>query len=262
MVLSVFTAFVAGICSEVKHIPYVGCPQIFSGVKLFDQFFMVICLIFFCVIPLIRIGSMPVQCFAAVLAAADRNVRMSFVEVIKPRPVHRSISAVPSEIVVVGYYVRDLDVRIVYAAGGKTCDGSQACLVHFVNQIVQDPVIFQKILIGLAAHGDFIGKSPHNNGGMIVVLHDQFLHLGNGVLASFRHVGGDVRNLCPYDHSPLVTEIVEILVMLVVSQTDGGRSEFADQIHILFVMLRKQGVSDSPSVLMAGYAAQWIFLAI
>ena len=44
MVHAIFTAFVSGICCEIKHIPYVRCPDIWSCIQLFDQFLMIMCL--------------------------------------------------------------------------------------------------------------------------------------------------------------------------------------------------------------------------
>ena len=55
MVHAIFTAFVSGICCEIKHIPYVRCPDIWSCIQLFDQFLMIMCLIFLCIISLLRI---------------------------------------------------------------------------------------------------------------------------------------------------------------------------------------------------------------
>ena len=59
---------------------------------------------------------MPVESFAAVFRAADRNVRMSSVELVEPRTVHVSFAAVPSEVVVVGNHVRNLKVWVVHCA--------------------------------------------------------------------------------------------------------------------------------------------------
>ena len=55
VVHAIFAPFVSGICCEIKHIPYVRCPDIWSCIQLFDQFLMIMCLIFLCIISLLRI---------------------------------------------------------------------------------------------------------------------------------------------------------------------------------------------------------------
>ena len=131
-----------------------------------------------------------------------------------------------------------------------------------MNHIIQDVVVLQQILIPCAVHGDLVGKTPDNDGRMVVVLNNQFLHLRNGILTTGGHMIGDIGNLCPNHQTALVTQIVEELVVLIVSQTDGGRTDFTDQIHILDVMLGQQCVADAPTVLMAADTAQRILFAI
>ena len=52
--------------------------------------------------------------------------------------------------------------------------------------------------------GNLIGKAPYGNGGVVVVLHHQLLHLGEGVGSAARHVHGDVENLRPDHHAVFI----------------------------------------------------------
>ena len=54
MVLSVFAALVSCVCAEVEHIPDVCCPKVFSRIKLFNQFLVIIRLILFGIVALRR----------------------------------------------------------------------------------------------------------------------------------------------------------------------------------------------------------------
>ena len=134
-----------------------------------------------------QIGGVPVERFTAVLGAAYRNVGVSSVELVKPRAVHRGITAVPTEVVVVGNDVGYLEVGIVHLAHRNCRDGCQAGLVHFVNEVVQNVMVFKQILVG-ASDGDLVGKSPYYDGGVVVVLSYKLLHLRNSILAACGHM--------------------------------------------------------------------------
>ena len=136
VILSVFSAFISGICTKIKHIPYMGSPDIRSCEKLFDQFFMIICLIFLCIIPLFRIRGMPVQRLTSVLTHTDRDIRELFMEVIKPRSVHGCISAVPSKIMVIRNCIRNLNVWIMNIAHRNNSHSCQSGFIHLVYHII------------------------------------------------------------------------------------------------------------------------------
>ena len=68
--------------------------------------------------------------------------------------------------------------------------------------------------------------------------------------------------LRPDNESLFVAKIVEILIVLIVSETYGGGTDLHYEVDILSVMLGKKRVTDAPSVLVAGYAAQRILLAV
>lgn len=86
---------------------------------------------------------------------------------------------------------------------------------------------------------------------MMVVLHDEFGHLADGVRASGRHVAGDIRDFGPYDDAVPVAQIIEVLVVLIVGESYRVRTHLADQRHILVVLAIAQCVADAGAVLMA-----------
>ena len=122
-------------------------------------------------------------------------------------------------------------------------------------------MIFQQVVVR-ARNGNLVGKSPHHDTGVVVILRDQLLHLADGIGATARHMTGDIGNLRPDDKTLFVAQIVEILVVLVVRQTNGGRPHLHDEVNILLVMLGQQRVTHAPSVLVTGHAAQGILLTV
>ena len=52
--------------------------------------------------------------------------------------------------------------------------------------------------------GDFIGKSPADNRWMIIVLHNQFFHLGKCVGTTILHMHGDIWNFRPHNNSVFI----------------------------------------------------------
>ena len=112
---------------------------------------------------------------------------MSCVPLVKPRAVHRGIATVPTEVVVVGNNVGNLEIGVVHLTHRNSSDGGKSGLIHLVNEIIEYLVIFKKIVIR-ACNGDLVGKSPNNDRGMVVVLRYKLLHLRDSVLASAGHV--------------------------------------------------------------------------
>ena len=101
-------------------------------------------------------------------------------------------------------------------------DGGQAGGIQFLCQRIQLLVVGHQLL-GDTADENLIGNAPEHDGRMIVVLDDQLLHLldavlmGRGVLAH----DGNEGDLGPDGKAQLVTGIIEVLRMLIVSQTNG-----------------------------------------
>ena len=130
-------------------------------------------------------------------------------------------------------------------------DGRLSRGIQLVGEIIQQTVIFQQILCGFSRHRDLIGQSPYDDTRMIIILYDQLLHLRNSILPSPLHVVGNLWNLCPDHHSFFITQIIKIRIMLIMRQADRIGSHFTDQLHILSMMFRKQGISNPPAVLMS-----------
>ena len=94
---------------------------------------------------------------------------------------------------------------------------------------------------------------------MIVVLIDQIFHLLTTVFMCRRIItlAADVRDLCPYDKSILITYIIEILTVLIVCKTDRICSNFPDQIRIKAVIFFCQCISLIQLILMSGNSTQF-----
>ena len=123
-------------------------------------------------------------------------------------------------------------------------------------------MVHQQIGVLGTVHGDLVAQAPEADGGVVVALGDELGHLRHGILPALGHVLGDVGDLRPDDEATLVAEVIEILVVLVVGQTDGGGTHLADQVDVLGVVLRQQGVAEAHAVLMAADAPQGILPAV
>ena len=93
---------------------------------------------------------------------------------------------------------------------------------------------------------------------MMIILNDQLFHLGYRVVSSIDQMLGNIWNFCPYDHSILIAQIIEILVMLIMCQSDTVCPDFPDQLHILIMMFFCDGISQFFPVLMAGNSVKRI----
>ena len=163
---------------------------------------------------------------------------------------------------VIADHIRNVDILLVHATHGDAGNDRGTSLVHPVNQIVQYTVILNQIRIFGAVHGNLIGQTPDTDGRMVIALSDQFLHLQMGILVGAGHMTGNIGNLRPDNHAPFITEIVEILVMLIVGKTDGIGTHFADQIHVFQMMLLQQCVANLPAVLMAADTPEGILFTV
>ena len=262
MVLTGLAALVPGIGGKVEHIPAVGGPHILAGEQLLDQGLMIDSLVFFGVVAGFGIGVVPPQGLTAVLGDTDGLIGMLGMELVEPGTVSFDGAAVPAEIVVVADSVGDGNVGVVGGTGRDSCHGGQAGLVHLVNQCVQLLMVVDDIGFIDAVGIDLIAEAPDNDGGMVVVLDDQFGHLLDGVFLTVGKVGGDVGNFSPENQTLFITQVVEIPVVLIVGQSDGGETAFHDHVHILCMVLGQQSIAQSQTVLMAGHTPQGIFFAV
>ena len=152
--------------------------------------------------------------------------------------------------------------RVEGAAHGIAGQRGQAGGVHLVAQVVQLPVIVEHIGLVLGGDGDLIGDAPADDAGVVVVLADQLFHLADGVGTAIGQMLRNIGDLRPDHHAVLVTEVVEILVVLVVGQPDGVRTQLPDEGHILVVHRAGDGVAHALAVLMAGDAVERVGTAI
>ena len=119
-------------------------------------------------------------------------------------------------------------------------------------------MVFQQLLIDSRRSGNFVGQSPNSNAGVVVVLHDEFFHLGQRVSAPVVHVHRDVGNFRPDDKTLFIAQVVERLRVLVVGKADGVGAHFKDQRQILLHHLFGDGHTRTLAILMAGDTAQGI----
>ena len=126
--------------------------------------------------------------------------------------------------------------------------------------VVELAVHLQQLLFGEgdAAHAQHAGEAQYRKAADHV--HDTTVHFRVlfllGLLVWILFLGAAL--LLGENHE----QVEEQLVVLIVCQTDGVGAHLADQIYILDVMLRQQRIADAPAILMAGYAAQWVLLAV
>ena len=73
---------------------------------------------------------------------------------------------------------------------------------------------------------------------------------------------GDIGDFCPYYKTLFIAKVIKILVVLVVSKTNGCSTYLAYKLDILLVVLGEKSITHAPSVLMAGYAAERVFLTV
>ena len=123
-------------------------------------------------------------------------------------------------------------------------------------------MVVQHIRLVLGGNSDLVGHTPADDGGVVVVLVDELLHLADGIFPAIGQMLGNVGDLCPDHHAVLVAQVVEILVVLVVRQPDGVGAQFPDQRHVLIMHLPGDGVAQTLAVLMAGHTVKGIGPAV
>ena len=256
-------ALITAIGGKIKHIPHMGRPQPRTiGNHLCDML-VVNALVALSVVALFRMAALVLGVgIRAILRKADAAVRVISMIFVKKLVVLLQLAQIPAEVEVVAVHVRNLQ----NGAGGlqhkHICHGGLAGGVQLVGQLVQQTVVFQQILVDSGGGGDLVRKAPHSNAGVVVILEDQLFHLGQGVGTAVGHVHGDVGDLCPDNKTLFITQVVEILCVLVVGQTDGVGTHFQNEGHVLLHHFVGQGNAGPLAVLMAGNAPQGIAAAI
>ena len=263
LVFAVLAAFVTSIGSEIKEVPCMGCPQIGPFLDAFQQMLMVNALIGFGIVALFRILTLILRVgIGAILGESDHPIGELLVVIIKELVVLLQLTQIPAEIQVVAADIRDIDEGRIGFQHKHMGHGGGAGFVHSVAQIIQYPVVIQQVLGNSSAGGDFVRKSPADDGRMVIALGDEFPHLGDGILPAVGHMGSDVGNLCPGDNAILVAEVIEFLRVLVVGEADGVGTDFTDEFHVLFMFFDGQCVAKTLPVLMAADTTQRVNSAI
>ena len=225
---------------------------------------MVVAGVFLGVVVVVREGGVPLEdVLGAVLRHAQAAVGVQLMELVEPGAVVLHIAHVPAEVMVVALHIGDVGVLGVHGNHGHLRHGGQAGGVQLLAQGVQLGEVLVQAL-GLARDGDLVGDAPEEDGGMVVVLGNQLGHLGDGVVVGF--LGGDELadegDLRPQGKAGVVAQVIEILVMLIVGQTDGVGADLLDEGDILLVVRLGERPALVLTVLMAGNAVQRHILAV
>ena len=263
MVHTGLAALISGIGSKVEHIPEVSCPHEGTLVKEIKHILIVNALIFLRLISSLRVGGVKVRhTLAAVLGVAESTVGVTLVEVVNPQIVKPHKGSVPAEIKIPAYNIRKVSNRVKGSAHSIARKGGGTAGVHLVNKIVKDLMVFHHILLILGGYGNLVGDTPNADRGVVIALYNKLLHLADGIFSTVRHMLGNIGDLCPYDHTVLVAEVIEILVVLIVGKTNGVGTNLTDHLHIGIVVLLGNCITDALPVLVTTYATKGIGLAV
>ena len=220
-------------------------------------------LIFLSIIPFFGIRRVICRiCVRSVFGETDAAVRISGVIFIEKLIILVEIAQIPAEIEVIAVDIRNLQDRIINFQHEDIGHRRKTCRIQSVAELVQLSVILEKILIDRTCRRDLVRQSPDRDRRMVITLCDEFPHLRQSILPAVRHVHGNVRNLSPDDDTVLVTEVIELLCMLVVGEPQGIRTDLPDDLHIRLMIFIRQGIALPLQVLMAGDASKRIAPAV
>ena len=255
LVLAVLAALVPAIGSKIEHIPHMGGPQPRTVGDHFCHVLVVDALVALGVVALFRVAALVLGVgICAVLGQTDAAVRVIGMVLVKELIVLLQFSQIPAKIEVVAVHIGNFQNGAVDAQHEHVGHGGLAGGVQLVGQLVQQTVVFQQIFVDSGCGGDLVGQAPHGNAGVVVVLADQLLHLGQGVGTAVGHVHGDVGNLCPDDKALFVAQVIEMLCVLIVGQPDGVGPDFQNEGNVLLHHFVGQSNACVFAVLMAGNA--------
>ena len=259
LVLAVFAALVAPVGGKVEHIPDMGRPQPRAVSNHFCHVLVIDALVGFGIVALFGVGALVGGVgVRAVLRKTDAAVRVFGVVGIKKVIVLVKLAQVPAKIQVVAVHIGNFQNRAGDFQHKDVRHRGRTGRVKAVRQFVQGAVVFQQLLIDSRRSGNFVGQSPNSNAGVVVVLDDEFFHLGQRVGAPVVHVHRDVGDFRPNHDTLFVAQIIERLRVLVVGKADGVGTHFKDQRHILLHHLFGDGHTRALAVLMAGNTTQGI----
>ncbi len=251
-------ALVSGRAAEIEHVPDVGGPQIRPLHEDSCHVFVVFGLVALRVIPAFRFVRLPGDnALRPVFRQAQADIGVLFMKIIQPFFVFGVVSPVPAKIVIVAFQIGDPVEGTLGGEHADVGDGGQAGGIQLFYQGVQVSVVFHQAGF-FAGDGDLIGDAPEADGGMIVILTDQILHLEAAVVMGGRilTLAADIRDFRPDHKAVFVTGVIEISAVLVVGQADGVGAQLRNQGSVLIVFFSGEGVSLPESVLVSGDAPQ------
>ena len=263
LVLAVLAALVPPVGGEVEEVPHVGGPKVRPGLDHLEHVLVIKGLVLLGVVALL--GAAAVEGgvgIGAILAEADDPFGVLGVIFVKELVGLLQLSQVPAEIEVIAVDVRDLENGALDLQHEDIRHSGQARRIHAVAEFVEGPVVFQQLLVHGAGSSDLVGEAPDGDGGVVIALGDELPHLVQGVLPSVVHVHGDVGDLGPDHDAVFVAEVIELLGVLVVGQTQGVGSQLPDDSHIGLVVLIGEGVALALQVLVAAHAPEGIAAAV
>ena len=264
MVHTRLAALVSRVGREIEHVPDVCRPHPRMALEAFEHVLVVNCLILLRVISSLRGLAVKIRhALRAVLAVAESPLRPLLVEETEEQVVQLRARDIPAEVQVVADQVADLVHNAVKRIAHRiACKRRKSRPVHLVAEIVERSVVAHHVRVVLCRYGDLIGDTPADDARMVIVLNDQFLHLADRVLAPFRHMFGNVRNFGPDNHAVLIAQIIEILIVLIVGESDRICSDLADERHVLVVLGLADCISHALAVLMPRYAVKRVRYAV
>ena len=119
-----------------------------------------------------------------------------------------------------------------------------------------------KLLACASGYCDFVLDAPAEYRRVVVVLLDELDELLLRVFIALGAETGDNRYFCPDEQSALVSEIIEIAVLLIVGEAHRIRADIEDYLDILRVLLLGYGIAHVLSVLVAGDTLELDVLAV
>ena len=263
LVLAVLAALISAIGSKIEHIPHMSRPQPRTFGNHPCHVLVVNALVALGVVALFRVAALVLGVgICTVLRQTDAPVRVIRMVLVKELVVLLQFAQIPAEVEVIAVHVRDLQNGAVDAQHEHICHGGLAGGVQLVGQFVQQTVVFQQILVDSGSGGNLVGQAPHGDAGVVVVLTDQLLHLGQGIGTAVGHVHGDVGDLCPDDKALFVAQVIEMLCVLIVGQPDGVGPDLQNEGNVLLHHFVGQGNACVLAVLMAGNATQRVAASI
>ena len=198
-----------------------------------------------------------------VLRKAEGNARIVVAELANKAGIVPHLAVIPAIIEVIADAVRDEIKLAVVLDAVEVSRRGQAGGVELLCQAVElcDLVVH---LQALTHHGDLVLDTPETDGGVVPVLQDQLSELAFCVLehtvVGVRH--GQHGDLGPDHKAFFVTQVIEILRVLVVRKAHCIGPQLLEDGHVLIQLSTGEGAAHSLAVLVLSDAVQPQMLAV